>query len=179
MGFCGTCSRPPCPPCPPTPVPVQTQASFWACMDRKMRIHHPQLPGRSSAFLIPYPPFSFRGWIAAKGGLEVGGALPLRGRLVYLQHSTQGSLLPLLQHRAEVTGRRGEPRLVATAPAQHCAHKAGLYLWEKRTTIHLSQLQSRVYSSQLQVNGQTIKCTAQKLSPKTWHHLEERGGSSS
>lgn len=51
----------PLPPCPPTPVPVQTQASFWACMDRKMRIHHPQLPGRSSAFLIPYPPFSFRG----------------------------------------------------------------------------------------------------------------------
>lgn len=114
MGFCGTCSRP---PCPPTPVPVQTQASFWACMDRKMRIHHPQLPGRSSAFLIPYPPFSFRGWIAAKGGLEVGGALPLRGQLVYLQHSRlriQGSPLPLLQHRAEVTGRRGEPRLVAT-----------------------------------------------------------------
>ena len=51
--FCGTCCRP---PFPPTPVTVQTHASFWACLDKKMRIHQPKLPGRSSEFLIPYPP---------------------------------------------------------------------------------------------------------------------------
>lgn len=172
MRFCGTwsiaCSRPPT----PWPVPVQTQASFWARVDKKMRIHQPQPPGRSLAFLIPYPPFCFRGWIAGKAASW--GALPLTGpsrRPVGLPSAQQAentgvsaALCFSMEQKLHV--RRGEPRPVATAPTQHSAHKT-----------------SRVPSSQLQVNGQTIKHTAQKLSPKdltlfrrTWGKFKLKGG---
>ena len=139
-----------------------------------MRIHQPQPPGRSSAFLIPYPPFCFRGWIAGKGSLEVGALFPLPallgGRLVYLQHSRlriPGCLLPLLQHGAEVTRQERGAKT-----SHHCPYPA--------LSAHKT---SRVPSSQLQVNGQTIKHTAQKLSPKdltlfrrTWGKFKLKGG---
>ena len=78
----------------------------------------------------------------------------------------RGVRCPCFSMEQKLHVRRGEPRPVATAPTQHSAHKT-----------------SRVPSSQLQVNGQTIKHTAQKLSPKdltlfrrTWGKFKLKGG---
>ena len=173
MRFCGTwsiaCSR------PPTPWPVPSDTGF-VLGTRGQEDEDPSTPAPRQVLSISYtlPTILLQRLNCRQGQPGSRGALPLTGpsrRPVGLPSAQQAentgvsaALCFSMEQKLHV--RRGEPRPVATAPTQHSAHKT-----------------SRVPSSQLQVNGQTIKHTAQKLSPKdltlfrrTWEKFKLKGG---